>query len=57
MFGVQQASVALDALEWIVCRVLLVETKVVLVGLLVLKLIDVSSDDDTDIWMKGKEIR
>lgn len=50
MFGcVQQASVALDALEGIVRGALLVEAKVVPVGLLVLELVDVSSDDNTDI--------
>lgn len=54
MFAVQQASVALDALEWIVRRVLLVETEIVLVGLFVLQLLDISPNNDTDIEMEEK---
>lgn len=52
MLGVQQAMIALEALEGIVGRgvpVVLVETEVVLVGLLFLELINVSPDDDTYI--------
>lgn len=54
MFAVQQASVALDALEWIVRGVLLVETEIVLVGLFVLQLLDISPNNDTDIEMEEK---
>lgn len=56
MFAVQQASVALDALEWIVRRVLvlLVETEIVLVGLFVLQLFDISPNNDTYIEMEEK---
>jgi hypothetical protein len=50
MFAVQQATSGLDALEGIVGSILLVETEVVLVGLFVLELHDVSFDDDTDVW-------
>jgi len=52
MFGVQQASIALDALEGIVRRALLVEAEVVPVGLFVIELVDVSSDDNADIEME-----
>ena len=47
--AVQQASIALDTLEGIVGCALLVETEVVLVGLFVLELLNVSPDNDTDI--------
>lgn len=60
MLVVQQATIAIDALEGIVgCRILLVtvETEVVLVGLFVLELVNVSSDDDTDVWERGRGIR
>jgi hypothetical protein len=56
MFGVQQSSIALDALEGIVGRALLVEAEVVPVGLFVLELIDVSSDDNADIWKKRERL-
>lgn len=53
MLVVQQATIALNALEGIVgCRALLlvmVETEVVLVGLFVLELLNVSLDDDADV--------
>jgi hypothetical protein len=56
MFSVQQAPVALDALEGIVRQVVpLVEPKVFLVGLLVLELLDISPDNDADIWERGKK--
>jgi len=54
MFGVQQAAIALDALEGIVGRALLVETKVVLVCLFFLELLDVLLDNDTDIELEEK---
>jgi len=56
MFAVQQAAPALDALEGIVRRVVLVlvESEVVLVGLFILELFDVSPDDDTDIELEEK---
>lgn len=59
MFAVQQASVALDALEWIVRLVLLVlvETEIVPVGLFVLQLLDVSPNNDTDIWEERDMVR
>ena len=49
---------ALDALEGIVGRValrvaLLVEAEVVLIGLFVLELLNVSFDNDADIWERG----
>jgi len=50
----QQAAVAVDALEGIVGCALLVETEVVLVGLFVLKLLNVSPNDDTDIELDEK---
>ena len=54
---IQQAAIALDALERIVGRVgllvLLVETEVVFIGLFVLELLNVSFDNDTDIWERG----
>jgi len=53
VFVVQQAIPALDALEGIVGCALLVETKVVLVGLFVLELVNVSPDNDTDVWERG----
>jgi hypothetical protein len=54
MFAVQQATPRLNALEGIVRGViLLVEAKVVLVGLLVLELLDVSLNDDADVWKEG----
>ena len=54
MFAVQQAAPRLDALEGIVGGViLLVEAKVVLVCLLVLELLDVSLNDDTNVWEGG----
>ena len=49
MLVVQQAVPALDALEGVVGLVVLVEAKVVLVGLFVLELLNVSPDNDTDI--------
>jgi len=51
---VQQAAIALNALEGIVGRgvALLVETKVVLVGLFVLELLNVSPDDDADVELE-----
>ena len=49
MLVVQQAVPALDALEGIVGLVVLVEAKVVLVGLFILELINVSPNDDTDV--------
>jgi len=50
MLGVQQSATALDALEGIVRRVaLLVKTKVVLICLFILELLDISPDDDADI--------
>jgi len=55
MFAVQQAAPALDALEGIVRGILLlVETEVVLVGLFVLELFDVSPNNDTDIELEEK---
>jgi len=54
MFAVQQATSGLDALEGIVGSILLVETEVVLVGLFVLELHDVSFDDDTDVQLEEK---
>lgn len=42
-------------LEGIVGSLLLVETEVILVGLFLLELLDVSLDDDTDIWVRGRE--
>ena len=53
VFAVQQAVPALDALEGIVGRALLVETKVVLVGLFVLELVNISPDNDADVWGRG----
>jgi len=53
VFAVQQAVLALDALERIVGRALLIATKVVLVGLFVLELVNVSPDNDTDVWRRG----
>jgi len=50
----QQAAVAVDALEGIVGCALLVETEVVLVGLFVLKLLNISPNDDTDIELDEK---
>ena len=50
---IQQAVPALDALERIVGLILLVEAKVVLVGLFVLELLNVSLDDDADVWERG----
>ena len=49
MLVVQQAVPALDALEGIVGLVVLVEAKVVLVGLFILELNNVSPNDDTDV--------
>jgi len=54
VFAGQQAVPVLDALEGIVGRALLVETKVVLVGLFVLELINVSPDNDTDVKLEEK---
>lgn len=45
---------ALNVLEGIVGSLLVVETKVILVGLFVLELLDVSPDDDTDVWVRGR---
>lgn len=50
MFVVQQTILTLDALEGIVGFALVVEAKVVLVGLFVLELLNISPDDDTNIW-------
>jgi len=53
MLATQQTAIAVDALEGIVGRVVLVgalvETEVVPVDLFVFELINVSPDDDTDI--------
>ena len=51
VFVVQQAVLALDALEGIVGRALalLTETKVVLVCLFILELLDVSPNNDADV--------
>jgi len=58
MLVVQQATIAIDALEGIVGRrvprVLLIETEVVLVRLFVLELLNVSSDDDANIELDEK---
>ena len=46
---VQQVAIAIDALEGIVGRAILVKTEVVPVSLFVFELLNVSPDDDTDI--------
>jgi len=52
LFAIQQAPVALDALEGIVGLAILVETEVVLVGLFVFELVHVPSDNNADIEME-----
>ena len=56
-FAVQQPAIALEALEGIIGCLFLVDTKVVLVDLFVLELINISPDDDTDILGRERKIR